>query len=309
MQSALKAYLETMRNELIHYCPNGGNAGDALIAHATFQCFDRMGLNYTVTGPGEDLRGCTVIYGGGGNFLRRPEGYTECRTFIARHHREAKKLVLLPHTIDSNEDLLSELGGNTTLICREETSYAHAKKAAGGANIMLMDDVALSTDVKATLRYPMIFPSYLLDREAASFAREIARSDKVFKTETSRLIRSMSSKGRNGPGGTVNCLRLDGERTDISIPGDNIDLTSFYFYMPLLGRTKLNRHLTHRISYRLMRFLSMYDEINTNRLHVCIAGAILGKRVNLYANNYYKNRAVYEYSLKDRYPNVHWVDR
>jgi hypothetical protein len=37
---------------------------------------------------------------------------------------------------------------------------------------------------------------------------------------------------------------------------------------------------------------------------MCIAGSFLNKKVNLYENSYYKNKAMYEYSIKDTYKNT-----
>jgi exopolysaccharide biosynthesis predicted pyruvyltransferase EpsI len=45
----------------------------------------------------------------------------------------------------------------------------------------------------------------------------------------------------------------------------------------------------------------------TDRLHVAIFSAILGKDVFLYPNCYYKNKGVYEFSLH-KYPNVNFVN-
>ncbi|MFX1521778.1 MAG: polysaccharide pyruvyl transferase family protein, partial [Promethearchaeota archaeon] len=44
-------------------------------------------------------------------------------------------------------------------------------------------------------------------------------------------------------------------------------------------------------------------KVYTDRLHVAIVAAILGKETVLYTNSYYKNRGVYDYSLSN-YPNV-----
>ncbi len=41
------------------------------------------------------------------------------------------------------------------------------------------------------------------------------------------------------------------------------------------------------------------ETVYTDRLHVAIASAILGKDVSLYGNRYHKNRGVWEYSLRD----------
>ena len=43
--------------------------------------------------------------------------------------------------------------------------------------------------------------------------------------------------------------------------------------------------------------------VYTDRLHVAILAAILGKKTSLYPNSYHKNRGVFEYSLSN-YPNV-----
>lgn len=53
--------------------------------------------------------------------------------------------------------------------------------------------------------------------------------------------------------------------------------------------------------------LQRYEQINTDRLHVAIGATLLGKRVRLYPNSYYKNKAVFDYSLK-RFNNVRFVD-
>jgi exopolysaccharide biosynthesis predicted pyruvyltransferase EpsI len=46
-----------------------------------------------------------------------------------------------------------------------------------------------------------------------------------------------------------------------------------------------------------------FGSVNTDRLHVGVAGALLGKQVLLFVNNYHKSRSVFEYSLR-RFLNV-----
>lgn len=41
--------------------------------------------------------------------------------------------------------------------------------------------------------------------------------------------------------------------------------------------------------------------VHTDRLHVAIAACLLGKKIYFYAGNYFKNRAVYLSSMKDRF--------
>lgn len=49
------------------------------------------------------------------------------------------------------------------------------------------------------------------------------------------------------------------------------------------------------------------NELITNRLHSSILGSILGIPTTLLPNSYFKNRAIWEYSLKDR--GVKWMER
>ena len=57
----------------------------------------------------------------------------------------------------------------------------------------------------------------------------------------------------------------------------------------------------------MLNYLSQYSEIHTDRCHAAISGARLGKRVFLYPGNYFKNKAVFEYSLSS-YSNVTFAD-
>lgn len=54
--------------------------------------------------------------------------------------------------------------------------------------------------------------------------------------------------------------------------------------------------------------IAKYETIHTNRLHVGIGAALLGRRTHLYANGYFKNRAIFESSLKPYFPKVTFGD-
>lgn len=47
--------------------------------------------------------------------------------------------------------------------------------------------------------------------------------------------------------------------------------------------------------------------VYTDRLHVAILSAILGKKTYMYPNSYYKNKGVYEFSLY-KFPNIDFID-
>ena len=56
----------------------------------------------------------------------------------------------------------------------------------------------------------------------------------------------------------------------------------------------------------LIRVLSGYREVHTDRAHVAIGAAMLGKETIVYSNSYHKVKGIYEYSLS-HLPGVKWA--
>jgi len=116
MQVQISQFLEQFRGQTVHVFINTGNAGDSLIGAGAHQLFDRAGIR--VIEPmanGFDARGKTIFYGGGGNLVGDS---TDSYRVISRAHREAKRLVILPHTIRRVDTLLDDFGPNVTVIAR-----------------------------------------------------------------------------------------------------------------------------------------------------------------------------------------------
>lgn len=103
--------------------------------------------------------------------------------------------------------------------------------------------------------------------------------------------------------GKCNAFRLDEERTDISIPDNNKDISEHFMFK----QNTLNENHIKISADNLLRYLCKFEEINTNRLHVGIAGSLLGRKVNLFSNSYYKNEAVFSFSIKDKYKNTSFI--
>lgn len=94
--------------------------------------------------------------------------------------------------------------------------------------------------------------------------------------------------------GILNVFRSDKESIVDKRPEDNDDLSyKGYATKPLDD---------------LINVLKKSAEINTDRLHIAICGVLLGKQVRLYPNSYYKNKAVFEYSLS-KFHNISFVDK
>lgn len=96
------------------------------------------------------------------------------------------------------------------------------------------------------------------------------------------------SKSPDGKG-VLNAFRKDKELILNSVPNVNNDLS-------------YNGYATKPLD-ELIDSLKQYEEINTDRLHIAICATLLGKRVNLFPNSYYKNEAVFDYSLRN-FPNI-----
>ena len=310
MMSEIRDMSDLMVAELTEpfiYIANPGNAGDALMACATYDLFDRLMLRYTSVGHEflvdlKNIENRIIVLAGGGNF--NESGYNTYAELLSRMKGYAKKIIVLPHTINGNEDLLSELGGNIILICRERVSFDHVRKFASGAHVHLAHDMAFMLDVAGALKYK---PNYLMS---------------ALKKIATRLIDKQGSRSylpledyKNGFLQTVVwsninidkrknafLFRTDIEKTGRQIPDGNIDAALTCNFG---ATTSLRARYT---VYHLLQFLNMMTVIHTDRLHVCIAAALLNKEVHLHANNYYKCRAVYEYSIKNRFPLVVWHD-
>lgn len=86
-------------------------------------------------------------------------------------------------------------------------------------------------------------------------------------------------------------MREDGERPK-------------HTFIPLRNRDISKEGRAHTPVKRFLREISRYETIYTNRLHVCIGAALLGRRVHFFPNDYFKNEMVFEASMKPNYPNV-----
>lgn len=285
----LQQYLVGISNgEKIYFIPNRGNAGDSIIAAATYLLFDKLEIDYeTVNLSTFNSNNKIVIYGGGGNLTNY---YSNARNFIYKFHKKSKKMIILPHTISGNEELLEVLGENSEIIVREKISFDHVLKHNHRSKVYLADDIALSINVKDIKKVSLI--QILQKKEVIN---KLLRSSLVeLKHNFIRIVFKQK---------VLNCLRIDREKTNIKIPIINIDISEVFAF----GTS--NKELCFYGSYRLIKFLSKYTKIRTNRLHICIIAALLKKEVEFHSNSYYKCEAVYEFSMKDFFKNIKWMEQ
>ncbi len=286
MQSVIDYFAEHQINDFV-FIPNPGNAGDSLINAATFQVFDEAGLNYQVRSPRQlykaicaghsmdalQLKDKIVVMGGGGAFTSQ---YRYSATLVQAIHSAARHLILLPCTVEGHQQLLGSLGGNVTIFCRERISLAHVQRHCDGPEVLAHHDMAFSLNVPWLLSQPL---------EGISLRKRI------------RLYfnrRGMAALRQRSGNEVLNAFRLDVESCGRAIPKDNKDLSQLFS----LGSQTRAQNLSSAKS--LLSEVNQFERIKTNRLHVGVAAFLLGKRLDFYANSYFKNRAVYELSIAGR---------
>jgi hypothetical protein len=90
--------------------------------------------------------------------------------------------------------------------------------------------------------------------------------------------------------GTLNAFRTDGDSTLAEFPPGNIDISRAYADFK-----------------RWLGLIASYAVVRTDRAHVMVAAAMLGKQVEYLPCRYHKVEAIAEYALAD-FPNVRRID-
>lgn len=256
----LEEFLKKYSGQNIVYCPNPGNAGDAIIAYATFKLFEKLGIHIKIINYADQIENQIIFYAGGGNLVECK--YKDTFHFIKNNHAQNREIVLLPHTVHGYDDLLLSTE-NLTIFCREKVSYEYLSFIGfPGERLFLAHDMAFSLgDVD--------FEQY-------------------------------KNKGK----GIANCFRTDQESSkSFDIPDNNVDI-SLIWVGDFWHRPKFAKNVTHNLA----SYLSDFNTVKTDRLHIAILAAMMGKQVIMYPNNYYKNKAVFNYSIKERWKNVSFIE-
>ena len=137
----------------------------------------------------------------------------------------------------------------------------------------------------------------IICREKQSYAyvyKNIKKKNNVYLSkDTAFYIKKLDKYKNKNTNLIFNSFRTDDEKTNIILPNDNYDLSTIKN-----GVYWKNNYELIKTADKLFSHLSKYKKIFTNRLHIAIAAHLLDKTVYFYPNSYYKNEAVYDYSLK-----------
>ncbi|MBT9566923.1 MAG: glycosyltransferase [Thiobacillus sp.] len=274
----LRATLKQLNAEsggALKYVSNQGNAGDALIAAGSWQFFEDSQIAPQYVTARAIGAGDTVIYSGGGNLV--PE-YDNCRDFLETCLQVGvARALVLPHSIRGHEALLKRLDARFTLVCRDHESLARVQATGTRAELMLAPDLALYLDPER------LFAQCRHYKHAGVWARFARHGQLVSYLRWRMALRRL----RPQPGRTLSVLRADAEAT-LAEPGNaSGDIPNFY------GSHYRFRAESDLVSRDLLHLLKPAAQVRTNRLHVGVAAALMGREVRYLDNSYGKIRALY----------------
>jgi exopolysaccharide biosynthesis predicted pyruvyltransferase EpsI len=255
----IREFLIKYTNTDIIYIPNPGNVGDTIIVYGTIQIFNELNLRWSIGNINQVYTGKTLFYGGGGNLV----GIYKTAYWFLEKNKDNNNIVILPHTIKDENELIKSFSRKIIVICREMVSYNYVYNLHRyKKNVFLSKDMAFYINVPSELK----------------------------------------NKQGNGTG---NCFRTDSETNGIiDIPSDNNDIS-----LTLLneGNTSIIS-VINDLTISFFEYISNYEIINTDRLHVAIAATLLNKKVNVYRNSYYKVQAIFDFSIKNNFTNTKLIE-
>ena len=271
LTTALASFLRTLRGEEILYYPTPGNGGDCVIQVGVYQALARAGVTFRPINLQDDVTGRTVMLGGGANLTPL---YRELRDALeTRFLDRCGRLIILPHTIRGNEDLLARMDGRATIFCRDPESYVHVQRHAATREVHLDHDMAVHIDVE-------------------QFYRDTARYTDAPGLFTSLVTRAGGEFDPDDRDTVRPFFRTDGERAEhMTEPEGNLDISRIFE----LGTWPEN---SHKAVWCFFEAIRRSRHVLTDRLHVGIAASLLEKPCTFYDNSYGKNRTVYLHSIR-----------
>jgi exopolysaccharide biosynthesis predicted pyruvyltransferase EpsI len=268
MRTEIDVFLAQFAGETILFVPNEGNVGDCLIFAATLDAFSRASVDVEVVDGHADFRDRIVFLGGGGNLVGL---YRGTRASIEACRDRARRVILLPHTIRANAELIQSLDHRTTIWCRDFRSFEHVVGLNPRLDCRLGHDMAFHCDVPRLLNDPICTAL-----GPAMLAEGLARHGTSLERLSARSI--------------VRFMRTDREALSAGIRTD-LDVSRAFGRVSDVQASKV-------AAWCFLQTISVARRVVTDRLHVAIACALLNKDCELVDNSYNKNREVYAHSLR-----------
>lgn len=186
-----------------------------------------------------------------------------------------------------NETLFIDGGGNFVDYYSDVSNFLSNKRDLYKKIVILPHTIFGDKQIKILNSLPGNITVFCRERVSFEFVKQNFLKGSIYLWHDCAFYNHFP-KSPEGDG-ILNAFREDKESIINHVPPANNDLSyNGYATKPLED---------------LINYLMKYREINTDRLHLAICATLLGKEVNLFPNSYYKNKAVFDYSLK-KFPNI-----
>ena len=258
------------------FYPNNGNLGDVVIAEAEYQMLEDNKFSYQIYDAYNSPNAIAeepfdLVYGGGGLFVKY-WNYQQVKEIFEKPN--LRKAVILPSSFYECDDLLDVLDERFTVFCREKRSYDYCISKNSRAKFFLTDDMAFSLDLS---RY----------RQNSFDLYQTYKS--LFKLIVDELkLKTVEQKGKK----VGYFMRGDEEKSISELYVPAIDLSLF------ACSSCADSGVVRILSKLFMQAIDSVEVVVTDRLHVGLVAALLGKRVFLFDNSYGKVSGIFEQSLK-----------
>lgn len=289
-----------------YFLPNKGNLGDIVIAASEFQYFNANNLNYKVYEIEKKYsEPFNFVYGGGGIWHKLyQKDYQEVIDIFKSPL--LKKCVVLPSSFYDCEDAINSFDERFTVFCREKQSFEYCKSLNNKAQFILADDMVIGADFN-------VFKKPFLDFENfEQFKLNHINYESIYLYYYNKLKNAqyfLSQIEGTSPDPNPQCptgksiakigylLRTDNESINKLDNIKTIDPSS------LVGGFGCDIGLDFLFAKIFLATINKFDIVVTDRLHVGICAAKLGKQTLLLDNSYKKLSEVYKNSLY-KYKNV-----
>jgi len=276
-------FLRSHKNKLFYRSPYPGNPGDLLICRATAAMLSDIGITTT-----ENPQEAEIILYPGGCPTMWPTAMVHIEESLKKYTRA--KLVIGPATFEFGytgwDKNFKEFGPQISgLFARDPQSYVNLKNANLPSNIQtgLSHDPSLyllnsswMEEQRKNCSQEYILAAFRRDHESSPGAEErCIKPLKAILPEKMFAKMTRWCKKRSKRRKILVAQKLSNDK--LPFRDEDIWRMAFDDYVETIRRAK---------------------EIHTDRLHVMILGAMLGKRIYGYPTSYGKLNNIYEHSLK-----------
>jgi len=322
--SELEDVLLKYRNAQFLVIEPGGNNGDKLIYMGMEKRLKELGIKYTVLQYKENIKSV---------FLHKLY-FTLWRKLFGL----TKFLAKLNNSLETSIRIIDRKLFEFTIVTSEIQSSADIILIHGGSNIndlwghgiRLLKNVLKNNPNKIVIVAPQTFwfretcfPNllkkvtqevYLFCRERRSYrllnSMNFSQNVHVCLSQDTALYLSREDFDPKDGEYDLVCLRKDQE----SVISADAELME-NFQRAVVKGLRLSKRALITVDLALLPnfddFVSLLEDsrkVYTDRLHVAMMAAIIGKDVTLYSNSYFKSREIFVFSLDAKYPNVKFVD-